>query len=184
VSRAVLAIVALLSLVASTPARAGSWSLGAQLGWMAIQSGEGSYTTTVLAMPSSALSYQPGLRLGFGDARHTREACFEGGMLMIDEAGSLVTIAIGSFGYQHVFMREAAWNPLANVWAGFVNEGGEERSGISPSLGAGLGVRHVVHEDRGALRFEVRYDYLKAGGPFERPKLATVGFRFGFDLWL
>ena len=183
-SRTQVAVVALLGLMLASPARAGSWSLGAQLGAISLRSDEGGGTSTVVAFPLNALSYQPGLRLGFGDARHSREACLEGGLLVIDEAGTVVTIAVASLGYQHVFMQHAVSSPFASAWVGMVGEGGEGQYGNSISYGAGLGWRRVIRDEHGALRIEARYDYLRSGGAFERPKLSMLGLRLGFDLWL
>jgi len=138
----------------------------------------------VVGLPSNALSYQPGFKFGYGDARHTREASFDGGALVIDESGSVVTLAVGSLGYQHVFLPGSPGSPYANIGLGFLREGGTNRAGTSLSTGAGLGLRHVVRDDRGALRIEARYDFLRGGGPFGRPNLTMLGLRLGFDLWL
>ena len=183
-SRTRVAVVALLVLTLASPARAGSWSLGAQLGAITISGDEGGGSSTVVALPLNSLSYQPGLRLAFGDARHSRDVCLEGGLLVIDESGTVVTIAIGSLGYQHVFMKQSASSPFASAWLGMVGEGGEGQYGNSISYGAGLGWRRVIRDEHGALRIEARYDYLRSGGAFERPKLTTLGLRLGFDLWL
>lgn len=183
-SRTQFAVVALLWLTWASPARAGSWSLGAQLGAVTIRGDEGTGTTTVIALPLNSLSYQPGLRLAFGDARHGRDVCLEGGLLVIDEAGTVLSIVIGSLGYQHVFLQRSNSSPFASAWVGMVGEGGEGQYGNSISYGAGLGWRRVIRDQHGALRIEARYDYLRSGGAFERPKLTTLGLRLGFDLWL
>ena len=183
-SRTVVTLVVLLGLTTGSPVRAGSWSLGAQLGAISMRGDQGGGTSTVIAFPLNSLSYQPGLRLAFGDARHTREVCLEGGLLVIDEAGTVASIAVGSLGYQHVFMQQSAHSPFASVWLGLVGEGGEAQHGKSMSYGAGLGWRRVIRDEHGAIRIEARYDHLNSGGPFERPTLKTLGLRLGFDLWL
>jgi hypothetical protein len=154
------------------------------MGAMTVRSSAGSGTSTVVAMPLSTLTYQPGFRFGYGDGRHEREACFEGGILVLDETGSVVTVALGTIGYQHVFKRRSISSPFANVSTGLVSEGGAARHGNSLTAGAGFGIRRVIHDERGAVRIEARYDFLRAGGPFGRPHLSTVGLRLGFDLWL
>src|ERR1051325_9851357 len=184
VSRTSVAIVALLGFVMVAPARAGSWSLGAQMGAMTVRSRAGSGTSTVVALPLSTLTYQPGFRLGYGDGRHAREACLEGGALVVDEVGSMVTIALGSLGYQYVLKQQSDSSPYANVGAGILSEGSGGRHGSSLLVGAGLGMRRVVHDERGTIRVEARYDFLRGGGPFGRPYLNTMSLRLGFDLWL
>lgn len=183
-SRSLLALLTCLVTFAPAYAAAGNWSLGAQMSATSLRSGGGDGTSGVLALPANALSYQPGFKVGCGNARHAREATFDCGALVIDESGSVVTLAVGSLGYQHVFRPGSPGSPFADVGLGFLREGGTARNSTSLSAGAGLGLRRVVQDERGALRIEARYDFLRGGGPFGRPNLTMVGLRLGFDLWL
>lgn len=173
----------LLLLVLATPASA-DWSFGAHLSAGNIQSGETSGSSTVLAIPSNALTYQPAFRVAFGDPRHKHDGYLDLGTLVIDEAGSTLSLVVASLNYQHVFVASAVGGPFANVGVGFLREGSEVRTSIKPSYGAGLGYRRLIRDDHGALRVEARVDYLQGDDELGRPDLTTLGFRLGFDLWL
>jgi len=148
------------------------------------RSGAHSGTSTALALPSNALTYQPGFRLGYGNTKRTHEVTLDAGALVIGEEGSTVSLVVGSLGYQYAFGRSPLSNPFANVGIGFLREGNALAAGSNATWGAGVGWRRVLRDQRGDLRAEIRYDYLKGGGPFGRPNLTTVGVRLGFDLWL
>lgn len=174
-----------LVLLGTSPAAAASWSLGTQLGLAYITSGaahEG--TTTVVAWPSNALTYEPGLRLALGSDRHTDDVMLDTGWLKLDEAGSTLSLFVATASYQHVFRPEWNWSPFANAGLGAYREDASTVTHTSARWGGGIGVRHVVHEDHGALRFEVRYEHLDENRESGRPTLKTWGVQFGFDLWL
>ena len=183
-SRAVRSIYALLLLLLPASAQAWEWSLGASMSAGTTRSGAHSGTSTALALPSNALTYQPGFRLGYGNQGRTHEVILDGGALVIGEEGSTVSLIVGALGYQHAFGRSPTSTPFANVALGFLREGSALEAGTNVTFGAGAGWRRVLREERGDLRAEIRYDYLKGGGPFGRPDLTTVGLKFGFDLWL
>ena len=80
------ALVPLAMLLLAPPAAAVSWCLGAQFGLASITSGAGSRgKSTVVAWPSSALTYQPGLRLACGSARHDYDVTLDTGLFLLDE---------------------------------------------------------------------------------------------------
>lgn len=143
----------------------------------------GSGTTAVLAWPSEGLTYQPGVRLGIGNARHRDEVLFDTGLLVIDEGGSTFSQFIANIAYQRAFRASQATSPIATLGIGIQREGGASESSISPMVGAGLGLRHVIHEDHGAVRAEFRVDYLASDDTFSRPALTSIGVRLGFDVW-
>ena len=165
-------------------ARAWEWSLGASTGAGITRSGAHSGTSTSLGLPSSALTYQPGLRLGYGSERRVHEVTLDAGALVIGEEGSTVSLIVATLGYQHAFGRSETSNPIASLGFGFLREGSALQAGSNATFGAGVGWRRVLRDQRGDLRAELRYDFLKGGGPFGRPDLTGIGLRLGFDLWL
>ena len=183
-SRGLLSSFALIVLVMPASAGAWEWSIGANMSAGTTQSGAHSGTSTALGLPSNALTYQPGFRIGYGNSRRTHEFDLDGGALVIGEEGSTVSLIVGSLGYQHAFGRSPTSTPFANVGLGFLREGSALKAGTNATFGAGVGWRRVLRQERGDIRAEIRYDYLKGGGPFGRPDLTTVALKLGFDLWL
>ena len=178
-----IALVALSLLPRVSSAAAVSFSLGTQFGLASISGASGS-NSTVVAWPASALTYQPGLRMACGNARHSRDVTLDSGLFLLDEAGSTLSLLVGTASYQHVVRPEWPWSPFANLGLGFYREYAATRTRVSSSYGGGVGVRHAVRDSHGALRAEVRYDHLRSDGGSGRPTLTTVGLRLGFDLWL
>ena len=178
-----IALVALSLLPRVSSAVAVSFSLGTQFGLASISGGSGS-SSTVVAWPASALTYQPGLRLACGNARHSRDVTLDSGLFLLDEEGSTLSLLVGTASYQHVVRPEWSWSPFANLGLGFYHEYAATRTRISSSYGGGIGVRHAVRDSHGALRAEVHYDHLRGDSASGRPRLITVGLRLGFDLWL
>jgi hypothetical protein len=181
-----IALVPLALLLPASSAAAPSWSLGTHFGLASIGSGAGSSagSSTVVAWPTSALTYQPGLRLACGNARHSRDLTLDSGLFLLDEAGSTLSLFVGTASYQHVVRPKWLWSPFADVGLGFYREYAATRTHVSSSYGGGIGVRHAVRDSHGALRAEFRYDHLRDDSASGRPTLITVGLRLGFDLWL
>ena len=172
-------------LCTATPAFAVSWSLGTQFGLASSTSDQGGAgKSSVVAWPASAITYQPGLRVAAGNARHTRDVTLDSGLFLLDEAGSTLSLFTASLAYQHVVMPEWSWSPFGNIGLGTYREDSESRTFSSQKWGAGVGVRHSARDGHGALRVEVRYDYINRDSGSGRPALNIVGLQFGFDLWL
>src|SRR5437773_7659004 len=98
VSRAFRSICALIPLLLPVSARAWEWSLGASMSAGTTRGGAHGGTSTALAVPSNALTYQPGFRLGYGSQRRAHEVIFDGGALVIGEEGSTVSLIVGALG--------------------------------------------------------------------------------------
>lgn len=176
---------AILCLLASSPAGAASWSVGSNVGVFTIRSERpGSGSTTVVAWPSSELVYQPAMRLGVGNRLRSREILFESGFLFLDQAGSSLSFLSVTVAYQHVFRPSARFAPFGNLAAGIYREGSSVQASTSGMYGAGLGVRRVVGDLKGDFRAELRVDRLNSDDSVGRPALNFVGLRLGFDLWL
>ena len=171
-------------ILVATPASAGAWSLGSHFGLSTLKGSKGGGTSTVLAWPANAIAYQPALRVGFGDSRRTHELQLDTGLFLLDEGGSTLTLFVGSASYQYTVASSWPNAPFANASVGFYREGGAARSATAPSFGVGIGMRHLVRDGHGALRFEGRVDRLHEAPEFERPGLTSFGLRLGFDLWL
>jgi hypothetical protein len=183
-SRNVSVVLALAALLAAQPARSVSFSAGSHLGVFYIRSDQADAgTTTVVAWPANAFTYQPGLRLALGDARHAHELYFDSGLLLMDEAGSTVGMFSALGGYQHTFWARRRDAPFVNVGLGLYREGGATRSATSTAFGGGVGLRHIVGDMHGAVRIEARWDRIRGSAEFGRPRLDTIGLRLGFDLW-
>ena len=161
-----------------------TWSIGSHLGLGRLKGLKGGGASTVLAWPSNALGYQPALRIGFGDSRRAHELQLDSGVFLVDEGGSTFSAFSGSAGYQFTVFSSWTNAPFANLGLGFFREGGAAHSTLSTSWGAGIGMRHLVHDRHGALRFEGRVDHLQSAEKIGRPGITTVGVRLGFDLWL
>ena len=174
-----------LALVAPAPASAVTWSLGTHLGLSTIrfESGGGDNATT-LAWPNSTVSFQPGLRVGIGDAEHANELLLDSGLFTLGQSGSSFTLFAGSASYQHTFGGASPTAAFVNAGVGLYYEGGSFAGSTSTTIGAGLGVRHVVNKDHGAVRAEVRLDRIGSDDQAGRSALDSIGLRLGFDLWL
>ena len=84
-NKTVLAACTVLALASAMPARAAT-SFGTHLG-LAVLSSEGDESLTAVSWPSNALVYQPGLRIGFGDAERRNEGLFDTSLIRLDETG-------------------------------------------------------------------------------------------------
>ena len=178
------ALVLLLLTGLVSPAAAGSWSLGAHLGMGVVKSGSEGGSNTIWAVPSNVLTYQPAFRLGFGDSNHRNDVQVDLGTLVIEQAGSILSLTAASIAYQYTFMAESQSGPFVNATYGFYREGGASDVTTQPSFGMGAGYRRVTRDRHGAIRAEARFDYLKGDDEFARSQLRTFGIRLGFDLWL
>lgn len=182
--RATLMTVFLACVVGGTSAHGASFSIGSHFGFAWIHGNvEDTGSSTVFAIPSATLTYQPGLRISVSDLRRVHEVHVDSGALILDQAGSTISLISASLGYQLTF--RPAWRnaPYLSLDVGLFREGSAVRVSTAPSLGAGVGVRRLVR-DHGALRCELRVDRLANDDAVGRPRLTTTGLRFGFDLWL
>ena len=183
-SRTILGIF-LASLLPVASADGATWSLGAHLGAGVLSSDvEGSGNSSVVGLSSNVLTYQPSLRLAAGTPRHAHEIALDTGLLLLDEGGDPLRLLVGTLNYQWSMRSRWRTSPIASAGLGLYHEGTELRSTTSATFGLGVGVRHVVRDEHGALRAEFRWDYLRAAHETGRPNLTTLGVRLGFDLWM
>ena len=109
---------------------------------------------------------------------------FDTGLYAVDEAGSNLSMATITCGWQHVFGAGKRTAPFADASLGVYHESSAAQSSTEATCGAGIGLRRAVAEDHGDLRCEIRVDYLRAEPNMLRPALTTCGLRLGFDLWI
>lgn len=174
-----------LLLLTVKPAQALEWGLGAHLGVVSMHGDNAAQgSSTVVAWPSSPLAYQPALRIACSDHRRGNELFLDSGQFLIDEAGSELHMLVVFVGYQRVLASRRASSLFLNADLGQYREGSATHSVSSTAYGAGVGARRVLKAEQGALRAEVRVDWLGAAGSVGRPRLTTIGLRLGFDLWL
>ena len=86
--------------------------------------------------------------------------------------------------FQHTFFARASNAAFANAGAGIYHEGGVAQSTTTAMYGGGIGMRHMVGQQKGAVRVELRLDRLRSNDDLGRPALNVLGLRLGFDLWL
>ncbi|TMQ70009.1 MAG: hypothetical protein E6K81_13600 [Candidatus Eisenbacteria bacterium] len=184
-SRSAYVVMAIVMFFACGTASGASWSVGSHFEISTIHSERpGSGSSTVVAWPANAFTYQPAFRIAVGNASHTGEVLLDSGCFFLDEAGSTLNLFVSTLSFQHTFLAGAATAAFANAGAGIFREGGAARSSTTATFGGGIGVRRIVGEKKGAVRAELRVDRLHSDNVVGRPALNVVGLRFGFDLWL
>ena len=172
-------------ILSASTAAAATWSLGTHLELAVLRSDvRNSGSNSIVALPASAFAYQPALRVGFANVRHTEELSLDSGLFLVDEAGSTLSMLVATANVQHTFGSERASAPFVSLGLGAFREGGAARTSTVTTFGGGVGLRRCVHGDHGALRAELRADYLHHAVELGRPNLVTYGLRLGFDLWL
>jgi len=183
--KSIIVAAAIVAAFAVTPVAAAEWSLGSHLELATLQSDvRGSGSSTLVTWPSNTFGYQPGLRVAVGDTRHANELTLDSGLFAIDEAGSSLTLFSAFAAWQHAFRAANANAPFANIGMGLYREGGAAYAATAASYGAGIGMRHRIHDGRGDVRAEVRVDHLRGVKRLDRPELTSIGLRLGFDLWI
>jgi hypothetical protein len=184
--RAALVIVFLLAV--SSRANATPWSLGANMGFAAINQETGP-DIKAFGWPSTVVAFQPGLRLGVLPGNGTHEVYLDTGLLSLSGGGSRNTEIQASGNYQVNFLPGARTQPYLTagvglIHASFASDFGGDESATSAMFGGGGGVRQWIASDSGSLRFELRYDRVTEGGDGFIEKAGVFGARMGFDLWI
>ena len=186
--RIILVTVALALFAGSAGAQ--GWSIGSNVGFSVLSPKSGGDKIYVFGAPSSAgpivPSFQPGLRFGVPVGAGENEGYFDLGLSVLGTSGGGGT----STGYQvtanlqHNFKTNGAAWPYVNLGGGVMGQSfsaGESMS--NPILGGGIGVLEHVGNGHGAVRAEVRYDYVfKDPQGFEGG--ALLGIKLGFDLYM
>ena len=124
-----------------------------------------------------------------------REFYLDWGLSHLSSGGESLTGFIGTLNYQFgLGTGRGSTEPYLTLGLGltYLREhtqnffsGSETISGTNPLFGGGIGVRHRVGRNHGALRGEVRYDRLAEGsGDLGLASANAVSVKLGFDLWM
>ena len=183
-SRWICATIVAVLTFAAVPVHAGGWSIGSNLGISVLHPKGGEDNLLALGVPGSAgqlvPGFQPGLRLGFGASGN--EGFFDVGLNTLAVSGETISAFQVSANYQHDFSATGS-SSYFTVGAGILGQSYESQTHSNLIVGGGLGVRNRVADGHGALRAEMRLDYITedtrgfVGG-------LLFGIKFGFDLWM
>src|SRR5437867_4427567 len=192
--------VVILSCVLPTVAAAAStWTLGANVGLSILMASDGGSDLTALSLPAQngplSGGTLAGLRVGLVAPDERREFYLDWGVSHLSSGGESLTGFIGTLNYQFgLGTGRGSTEPYLTLGLGltYLREhtqnffsGSETISGTNPLFGGGIGVRHRVGRNHGALRSEVRYDRLAEGsGDLGLASANAVSFKLGFDLWM
>jgi hypothetical protein len=178
-----LVLAALSLLVLASTALAGNWSLGTNLG-ISFYNPEDGGDLTFIAIPSSAVFFQPGLRAGFTGTNSPHEFYLDTGVSDLD--GDVTRILLTG-NYQYNFASKTSTSFYLTGGLGFANVSIADRGATSLMVGAGAGARFQVANGHGSIRTELRYDRVAEGDDGGIPVIdeaGLIGFKFGFDLWM
>ena len=176
-----------LCLSGAIPAAAGTFGIGANMGFTSITPDVGR-DTQIVGWPASAVGFQPGVRFSYITEAGTHEGFLDTGLLRLSGGGESTTYMLLSGNYQYNFLLTGKVRPYLTAGAGIhrVSLGSDfvpDESDNSLVFGGGGGIRLPVSADHGAIRLEARYDHAGNGNNF----LSSAGmftFRAGFDLWM
>jgi hypothetical protein len=171
------------------PAHAANWCLGTNLGLTVLQPKGGGDNLTTIGIPSGGGtflgfgSFQPGLRLGVLGEGGKGEVDLDLGLSSLRLSGESINSFQGTLNLQRNFSPSATSTPYVTVGAGGLFLSVEGESGSNFMVGGGLGVQNRLSHGHGAVRGEVRFDYITedeqgfVGG-------LVFGIKLGFDLWM
>jgi len=169
-------------------AHAEGWNIGSNMGFGVLSPKETGDKFLLFAIPSSqgpaTLTLQPGFRLGTTFASGQREGYLDLGFNVFNRSGGETAT---SYQVSANLQLNGSSNKPTSTFTNFgVGVAGQSFSdggrSTNPIIGGGIGVRNRVAEGHGALRGELRYDYIFEdaegfiGGWF-------LGLKFGFDLY-
>jgi len=181
-------VVLALCVVISTPAAAGMFGLGANVGFSAHNPEGGGDDTQILGWPGNVLGYQPGIRFSYTGEARTHEGFLDTGFYRLSGGGESASFTILSGNYQYNFATDERTRPFLTAgaglyWMSFGSDFGGDEDDTTFLWGGGLGLRHWVSENHGAIRVEARYDLIEEGDTM----IGAAGvftFRLGFDMWM
>lgn len=174
--------------ISSAPARAENGgeavAIGSNLGVSYIKPDQGD-GVTLLAVPNgpNLVGTSPGFRVAGISSGRGFEFGIDLGLLYGNSGGS-------SFHDVNVGLDAALITDARSDTAPYVEaEVGLRNldffgSGSQPYLGAGLGVRHIVASDNGAVKFGVGFRHFFENTTDGLLSLNVIDIKFGFDLWI
>ena len=167
-------------------AMASQTSLGANYGITFYHPNSPDGNTVIIGLPASAVTFQPGIRLGVLDERMQNELYFDAGVLLLTGDGDTHLFEITA-NYQRALSPEKDTSPYVTAGVGVISAGAYGTGAVSPVFGGGLGLRAKLNNGHGAIRVEVRADQVVEGndrGTRVIESATLVGFKGGFDIWL
>lgn len=183
-----------LALVLAPVSGQAAWSLGANLGVTIHDPSDGGDTFTLIGFPTQASAFsslRPGFRVGYAGSKMDHEGYLD---LSYDsqsaDGDDLHSLRLAG-NYQYNFGTAASVRPYVTLGAGIFNVGYDAGFGsvgaTAATFGGGFGMGMPVSDDRGRLRWELRYDRLQEGdddGFTIIGEASVVSILFGFDLWM
>ena len=165
-------------------------SLGANYG-VTIYHPEAGDNTTIIGVPASVVTFQPGLRMGVSDEKMKNELYFDTGFSLLSGNGGVHSFEVTA-NYQYTFPSEKLTSPYVTAGVGAIQAGadvglGGSISALSAVFGAGLGARTKLQNGHGAFRIEARVDHIGEGkdrGTQVIESATLFGLKAGFDIWL
>ncbi|HEU4333777.1 MAG TPA: outer membrane beta-barrel protein [Candidatus Eisenbacteria bacterium] len=190
----VLLLAGIALLLAPAPAHA-AWSLGANLGVTVHNpTDDGDDTVTMIGFPTQASAFsslRPGLRIGYAGQAMTHEGYLDLSYDSQSADGDDVHAMRLAANYQYNFGANSSVKPYVTLGAGLFNFGYDTGFGsvgaTAATFGGGIGMGMPVSDDRGRLRWELRYDRLgegEDGGIAIIGEAGIISVLFGFDLWM
>jgi hypothetical protein len=180
-------MVVLVSLGAAGFAGASDWSLGTNLGFSVLMPRNGGDNLVVIGVPGTGgpllPCFQPGLRVGSVSREGGGELYADLGLASFIFSGESITSFTGAMNVQRVFRSSGSSSPYVTGGAGFLLVSYERQRSTNFIFGGGLGVRRRVPHGHGALRTEMRLDYIPESDEGITSSL-LFGIKFGFDLWM
>src|SRR5512140_438816 len=104
---------------AASSSVAAPWSVGTNLDLT--RRDEASGSTTTLGLPAGAMTFQPGLRLGFGPGDDRHELFLNDGFSTQSNRGMRIRALVSTVNYQHNLARGVETGPFFTVGAGIVD---------------------------------------------------------------
>jgi hypothetical protein len=130
----------------------------------------------------------PGLRIGFLRRGAPTEFFFDTGLSYIGSGGNSLRVLQGTANVQFNLSRRASTGAFMDAGLGFwsvaTGAGNTTTSTTVPSMGAGLGARHMLQSGHGAVRGEMRLDHYFQDQSAGLAAFNAMSFRLGFDLYM
>lgn len=202
-----IAFVSILALVA-VPAAASTWSIGTNLGFSVLHphsspSEDVYYVNMPASSGISSSAMMAGLRLGWLSSGTRHEFYLDGGASYQHVQEQWQSGILTTLNYQlNLGAADASFRPYLTGGGGWVHQDVKETysyfiypygfytntarsTGDRAVVGAGVGLRHAVAHGYGAIRGEVRFDYLAQGNGDLGGWWADVyAVKLGFDVLL
>jgi hypothetical protein len=159
--------------------------VGTNFGFSVLMPPHGADDLVTVAAPGQAGTVFPGLipglRIGASSGLH--EGYLDLAISVLSASGTTITNLTAMANYQANFAPASLVSPYLTAGVGVVHASYESESATSPVVGGGVGMRRVLSNGHGGMRFEARVDHFsKSDQGFIEG--TAIGFKLGFDLFL